>query len=398
MAPHRMGRLISSAGWCKIIAMLMNENGKQAVRRLESLDALRGFDMFLLIDAGLVTVLFLACGASPETMQTLRHAVWEGCNFRDLIAPLFMFMVGASFPLSLAKSRERGLTDRVVFIKALRRLVLLFACGLLESTSRWPKLGGFPIFGTLQLIAMAGFVASCIYLFVKPRWRLAVTGAILLAMTAVHTCVICPCAPVGAAAYSVEGNVIQWLHRVLYLNCTGHDVVRGFACDASGPFCVPNAAALVLMGMFAGEAVFRNGMRASWKKVGTLLLWAAGCGLAGCLAGFVLPSIKSIWTSTFVLITGAFAFLMFALFHAVIDVLGFRKWAFFFRVIGLNSITIYLVWKLVDIRYTYDLTLGHLRPLFPGLWGNAWASLSFIALEWGLLYFLYRKKIFIKIG
>ena len=368
-----------------------------AAGRLESLDVLRGFAMFLLRDCGLVAVLAMFCGMTDITTFE-HHAAWAGCNFHDIIAPLFIFAAGASFPLSLAKSRAKGMTEWAIFRKALRRFALLFLVGLFESLYRFPQVEGFPPFGTLQLIALSVFGASLVYMLVRPRWRLVAAMGVFGLMTFVHCCIVAPGAPAGATAYSPEGNVIQWLHRALYMSSFIDGRVNGVLVDSAGPFNAPNAAVLSLLGMFAVDVISADGMRTSWRKALRLLGCSATCALGAFILSLFLPPVKNIWTSTFVLLTATVAYALFALFYWVVDVLEWRKWAFFFKLFGMNVIVIYLVREFIDFRYTYNLTFGLAAKFFPGLWGNLYATLSWLFMEWALLYFLYRKKIFVKIG
>src|SRR5512137_3064645 len=101
-------------------------------RRLMSLDALRGFDMFWIIGGGAILQgLADALGGPLDAVRPqLEHVRWEGLHFWDLIWPLFMFVVGVSIPLSIEKRRAAGATRRSLYLHAVRRAVILFMLGM----------------------------------------------------------------------------------------------------------------------------------------------------------------------------------------------------------------------------------------------------------------------------
>jgi predicted acyltransferase len=111
------------------------------------------------------------------------------------------------------------------------------------------------------------------------------------------------------------------------------------------------------------------------------------------------PVIKKCWTSTYNLLAGGISFLLVALFYWVIDVRGYSGWSFFFRVIGLNSILIYLisVGNLVDVSHTTMAFIGWIvKPLNENA-GQLVLVTGNIVLCWLLLYLMYRKKVFLKV-
>ena len=88
---------------------------------------------------------------------------------------------------------------------------------------------------------------------------------------------------------------------------------------------------------------------------------------------------------------------LFAIFYYVIDVKGCRKWTLFFRVIGMNSITIYLAQHFLDFGFTNQLIFGGLASLFPEAARPLVLAFGYTALTWGFLYFLYKQRIFLKV-
>ena len=104
-----------------------------------------------------------------------------------------------------------------------------------------------------------------------------------------------------------------------------------------------------------------------------------------------------LWSSSFVLVVGAYSLGMLALFYYIIDVRGWQKWTLFFRVIGLNSITIYMAQRIISFSSINRFFLGGLAGLVPEAWGTLILSIGYVAICWLFLYFLYRKNIFLKI-
>jgi predicted acyltransferase len=152
--------------------------------------------------------------------------------------------------------------------------------------------------------------------------------------------------------------------------------------------------ASVLLGVMAGRMLM-SGARA---KVKILRMSAAGtlCLATGLLWSIWFPVIKLMWTSSYVLIAGGFSFLVVALFYWFIDVRGFRKWAFGFVVIGMNSIAVYFATEVFDFREVGDVFVGHLLPRL-GRWDSLTEASAAFVIVWLILYWMYRKKEFIKI-
>ena len=129
----------------------------------------------------------------------------------------------------------------------------------------------------------------------------------------------------------------------------------------------------------------------------SLLAAAAVLGAAGGLALTVCPCIKPVWNPTYVLLSGAIAFFVLWLFHLVIDIGGHTQWCFYFQVIGMNSITIYMIHRLVDLHYISRRFFVGLAHLAPTAWYDVVIEAGVVIVGWLILYFFYRKKIFLKV-
>ena len=150
--------------------------------------------------------------------------------------------------------------------------------------------------------------------------------------------------------------------------------------------------------MFTGEWVkYKKEGLTENKKVLYMVIAGIIMLAVGLLWSLVFPINKKMWTSTFVLVVGAYSVLMFALFYYIIDVKNHRGWILFFTVIGLNSITIYLAQQFINFRFTADKIFGGLVHLFPENAQAFFSSAAYITVCWLFLYFLYKKKIFLKV-
>ena len=149
------------------------------------------------------------------------------------------------------------------------------------------------------------------------------------------------------------------------------------------------------MGTVAGN-ILRKKRTSDWQKIGYLVFSGVVSILLALILSPFYPIIKSVWTSTFNLLAGGISFLLIAFFYLIIDHWGFRGWAFYFRIIGMNSIFIYLFTRIVDVGNITEFFFGWLaKPL--GENGNVLLMLGGLLLTWLLLYYMYKKKIFLRV-
>ena len=360
--------------------------------RLASLDALRGFDMlFIMGGSGLVCAIAAAFGCDGFR-ESFGHAAWHGLHFMDIVFPLFLFMAGVSFPFSLAKSRERGLSDGRIVLKSLKRGLLLVFLGLCCGKLLTFDFSHLRAWSVLGRIGTAWMVASWLYLAFGVKARLGVAVAILASVTAGTIFITAPGAPSPVDPFSPEGNIGCWLDRTL---TAGHTYKPLFDPEGFAGF-LPSVVTAML-GMFAGDIARRGGVAATSRKALALF----GCGMACLASGFLLSTVfpvnKALWSPSFTLVAGGISFALFALFYWVVDVLGCRRWAFFFTVIGMNSITIYMAQRIIDFGFSRDFLFSGLASLFPEAWGAVILQLGYISVCWLFLFVLYRHKIFLKV-
>ncbi|SMO80023.1 acyltransferase family protein [Fodinibius sediminis] len=371
-------------------------NGSEGVkksRRLLSIDALRGFDM-LLISGGALFIRLMEgkteWGWIDWLAVQMTHPAWHGFTFYDFIFPLFLFIAGVSLPFSLNKGLSVGMSKSMLYRKGFRRMLILIGLGILYKNAPVSIFEPSQIryVSVLGRIGIAVFITMILYLNFSRRSRLIWVGSILLLYYA--ALFLIPVPGYGAGDLSFEGNLVGWIDRQLLPGRLLQDTYDELGLITQFP-----ALCLTMLGSFAGD-ILRSG-RNEMKKLQLLFLAGVGCLGIGLLWSTHFPINKHLWSSSFILLTGGMAFLFMFAFYGIIDVLKYRKWAFFFQVIGLNSLTIYLGYRFIDFGQTSRLLFGGVYSIFPEPWHEVFQAFGAMMLVWLLLYFLYRKKIFVKV-
>ena len=191
----------------------------------------------------------------------------------------------------------------------------------------------------------------------------------------------------GAGVLTPEGNLAIYLDKLLL----GRWGETGYA---SWILSIMTFSCTVMLGVFAGQLL--RSPRSQRDKVLWLLAAAGGCLLLGLIWDNWFPIIKRLWTSSFVLFAGGWSYLLLALFYLVIDVWRLRKWAFGFVVIGMNAIAVYVAVNLFDFRNIGNIFVAGLSRWL-GQWNDSVQALAAFAVIWLILFWMYRKKSFIKI-
>ncbi len=398
--------------------------------RLLSLDALRGFDMFWIISGegifhGLANVVLTkhALYRNPADWQIalssdlnfwermavgisnqLHHTPWNGFTFYDIIFPLFIFIAGISMPFSFGKQMEHAsvndpgsclhgpaLAKKNIYRSLLKRtLILIFLGMVVNGLFKWQGYENTRIASVLGRIALSCFFAAIIYLNSSLRTQVIWFAGLLLLYWAAMMWI--PVPGYGAGILTPEGNLEAYIDRVL-LPGKLHRAVY----DPEGLLSTIPAIGTAMLGIFTGQFL-RNEKLTSAKKV--LILIGAGTGLLllGLLWSIVFPINKNMWTSSFVLYAGGWSVLLFALFYYVIDVVGLKKWSIPFVWVGCNSILIYMAAHgVVNFESTSAFLFGGLYNKTPEVWHSAlqWTGVALI--QFAALYFLYKKKWFLKV-
>lgn len=363
-------------------------------KRLLSIDTLRGFDMLMIAGAGAFISLLhgkTSWGWVNALALQFEHPKWNGFSFYDFIFPLFLFIAGLSLPFSLNKGLHLGLSKTDIYRKAFIRMLILMALGILYKNAPIPFFDWSQIrfVSVLGRIGFAGFITTVLYLnFDFTKRILWVAGLLLFYYAALF---LIPVPGYGAGDLSFEGNLPGWIDRN-FLPGRLHQKTY----DELGLFTQIPALCLTVLGSLGGD-ILRRVSDSEYKKLGKLAGGGVICLIIAGIWSLHFPINKHLWTSSFIMLTGGMAFLSIGLFYWIIDILQYRRWTFFFLVIGLNSLTIYLAYRLIDFGYTSRLLFEGLYIQTPEKWHPVFQSLGALALVWVFLYLLYRMKIFVKV-
>lgn len=366
-------------------------------QRLASLDALRGFDMLFII--GLASFIAAVCrlfpgGEDSWLLHQMQHVSWDGLRHHDTIFPLFLFIAGISFPFSFAKQQEKGVPRWKTYLKIFRRAFILVLFGLICNGLLKFQFSSLRFGSVLGRIGLAWMFAALLFINIKPSVRAVIAVVLLVGYWLLLRFVPAPDAPAGAGPFSFEGNLVGYVDRCLF---PGHLYKGdGGVFDPEGTLSTVPAIVTAMLGMFTGEWVRKKNLSGGSKT-----LWMVAAAAVLLILGLVwsrwFPLNKKLWSSSFVLVVGAYSLAMFALFYWIIDVKGWKKWAFPLIVVGMNSIAIFMIPRIIDFKHATDFFLEGLCSIMPPLWGKALWHLGFLVLGWLFLYFLYKKKIFLKV-
>jgi predicted acyltransferase len=363
-------------------------------KRLVSLDVLRGFDMFWIIGGG-----SLICALADVTKwdwlrvvsEQMEHVKWNGFHFEDLIFPLFMFISGVAIHYSVTAKTKQGSSQSSLLKKAAKRGILLFSLGILYNGCLQRGFGTIRVPSVLGQIGLAYFFASTVVIYFRQVKTRFIWIAGIFAFIAILQLLV-PVPGYGAGVLDKVGGINAWLDRMV-LGGLLHDKTY----DPEGLLCIISATTVTLMGTIAG-ALLSSETYTPQRK--TIILAVAGLLLvivALCISPFY-PIIKAAATVPFDLLTAGISSILLSIFYFLIDVkksstvVG-SKIVFFFKVIGMNSITIYLGRKIIDFEKASTFFLGWLKePL-----GEWTILLGMLALEWMMLHYLYKNRIFLKV-
>ena len=385
-----------------------------ASQRLQALDVFRGLTiagMILVNDPGTWSAIYWPLAHADELMDE-HPAGWypgkrwvdmNGWTPTDLIFPFFLFIVGISMVLSFEARLARGDSRRDLLKHTVRRSALILLIGWFIHLQPYFDFARMRFPGVLSRIAVVYLCAALITLFTQVRGRIAWIAGLLIGYYAVSRFVPVPgCDP--SLWMTQHCSVAGWLDRLLM---PGHLYRKDF--DPEGLLSTFPAVATSLLGTLVGQ--FLRGGDMLSRKLRVLAL----AGLAGVVAGYLwhpfFPIYKPLWTSSYVLFTAGAGCLLLALCMWLIDVRGWRAWGAPFLWLGSNAILTYsLSTFFAKEGFTFKVS-DHGRMIGVQGWiYNHWfapfaqpknASLAFAlcyTAVWILLaWFLYRKKIFVKV-
>ncbi len=368
-------------------------SGPAISQRLYSLDALRGFDMFWIMGAeGIVHEIYKVTG-SPfwgAFSGQLTHPDWNGFTAYDCIFPLFLFMAGVATPYSVGRELEKGKTKQQVLWRVIKRGLILVLLGLIVNNGlKIRPLEEIRFGSVLGHIGLGYMFANIIYIYFRKRAQMIWFAGIIIFYWLLLKFTSAPGFPPGDL--TMEGNFVSYFDR-LYLPGKLYLKIH----DPEGILSTIPAISTALLGILAGSFIKNDPMKGGKKS-----LWLAGTGIVFIIIAQLwnldFPINKNLWTSSFVMQVGGVSLLLLALFYYVIDVRGYKKWTLFFRVIGMNSILIYMSGKFIEWDYSNESFFTWLGQLAGNPWNVVVMAMTYVFVKWCFLYFMYKKKVFLRV-
>jgi predicted acyltransferase len=386
--------------------------------RLASLDVYRGFVMFLMMAEVLNFTRVAAAKPGNSFWQFLAyqqtHVQWIGCSLHDLIQSSFSFLVGVALPFSLASRAARSQSRPQMILHTVWRSLVLILLGIFLR-SIGARQTNWVFHDTLTQIGL-GYVFLFLLGFRSVRAQWLAFALILIGYWAAFALYPLPgpdfdYAKVGVpknwphlmtgfAAHWNKNSNFAWAFDTWFLNLFPRQkpfIFEGFGSTTLN--FIPTLAIMIL-GLITGGIV--RSPRAPWAKV----KWLATAGVIGLAGGVALgwlgicPVVKRIWTPSWSLYSGGWCLLLLAGFYAVIEIGGWRRWAFPLVVIGMNSIAAYCMAHLFGDFIASSLKI-HLGADVFKFCGAAYEPLlqgaAVLLVYWLLLFWMYRRKIFLRV-
>ena len=368
--------------------------------RLSSLDVLRGITVAVMI-------LVNNAGDGASSYMQLKHSTWNGCTIADVVFPLFLFIVGASTALSFGVRLERGVSRSAIAVQLLRRSATIFALGLLLNALPFFDFHHLRVFGVLQRIAICNLLVGLLFLYGRARTCLIAIPLLLFgyAYLLLHGSV----PGFGRAGIEIPvldryANLPAWLDR--HILPAAH-LYRQSTYDPEGLLSTLGALATTLLGLMT--ALWLKTSQPLRRKSFLLALTGILCVNGGMLWSHSLALNKRLYTSSFALFTSGIAMGLLALLYLSIDGAkrprrGLTPWLVF----GSNALFAYIFSEVLAIALAVIPGYGglnlqqYLFHLLPAVLGppplvSLVYSILFVAACYGATYFLYRRRIFLKL-
>ncbi|WP_353718154.1 DUF5009 domain-containing protein [Dyadobacter sp. 676] len=396
----------------------MKETATLSPQRVSSVDAYRGFVMFLMMAE------VLRFGNVAEALPDSAfwafmdfhqsHVPWVGCSLHDLIQPSFSFLVGVALPYSMASRAGRNQSVSMMWVHTIRRSLILIFLGIFLR-SMHSEQTNFTFEDTLTQIGLGypilfalGFASE------KIQW-----GALAAILAGYATLFALYPLPGPDFDWSQTGVTADWEHNL-----------KGFAAHWNKNTNAAWAFDRWFLNLFPREKPFRyNGggystlsfiptlgtmllglIAGKWLKSATSTAWllkryivtAAALLILSLLLHFtgLNPIVKRIWTPAWTLFSGGCAFLLLSAFYFIVDVKNRKSWFYPLIVIGTNSIAAYVIADGLGgfIRESFKIHFGqHYDSIFGASYASLVSGALILLVEWLVLRWMYKKKVFIKI-
>jgi predicted acyltransferase len=395
-----------------------SSSGVLPVLRVPSIDAFRGLVMFLMLAEVMrlwtLHDVFPASGFWAIVAYNTTHVPWQGCSLHDLIQPAFSFLAGASLPFSIASRRGKGETFGKMLGHAVRRSLILIFLGIFLRSMHSPQTY-WTFEDTLTQIGL-GYTLLFLLAFASLRVQVGVFVATLVGFWAAFALYPLPPAAFDYASVGVpagwphlydgflahfnKNSNLSWAFDTWFLNLFPRQSPFLFNEGGWSTLSFIPTLATMMLGTWSGAWLKTS------RTMGEKLKGLVVSGVALTLGGLVLqwlhvcPIVKRIWTSSYTLYSGGLILLILAGLYAVIEMRGWKRWAFPLMVIGANSIAIYVMsWTMERfVSESLSIHLGRAPFLLLGAPFEAVLhGIGVLLVFWWILYWMYRKKIFIRI-
>ncbi len=414
----------------------MDDRRLETTNRVASIDVYRGMVMFLMLAEVLhlekIRKVFDGETAVGKIADWIRfhvtHVEWTGCSLHDMIQPSFTFLVGVSMVFSIAMRASKGQSRREMLLHALGRSLTLVFLGIFLRSLGKPSTN-FTFDDTLTQIGLGYWIAFLVS-FLSTRWLVCFLTVLLSGYWLAF--ILYP-SPAPDFSYSSVGVPNDWPHhwKEGFLTHFNKNSNLAWAFDqwwmnlfprekpfefSGGGYAtlsfIPTLGTMIL-GLLAGRTLQSDW---SWSKK-FLMLIAAGIVMMACAYGLeragICPIVKRIWTPSWTLWSGGICFLWLACLGYLCDRIGWTRWAFPFLVVGANSIVAYVMswtmekWTIDALQRHFGSTIRGCSSQIASIVGIDPAKGDFVTnlllgvltlfVFWWILYWLFRRRIFVRI-
>ena len=357
--------------------------------RLVSLDTFRGFIMLWLAGGAEVMRSLHAVGNNyilNLLVYEFDHTPWQGLRFYDCIWPSFMLMVGISIPFAVAR-RSKTQSETQMTWHAVKRATVLFLLGSIRESLSLGHPYLIELSSALQPIAIAYLAA---FLLAKKSVRIQVAVASLILIGNALLLAFVPAPGIRAGTYELNHNLVNYVD-LLFLR--QHWQVWPYAPEGWGTILstIPTVSTTIL-GLIIGELLMSS--RSKKRKVSIIAATGVACVTVGWILSPFIPVVMKMWTTSYGVMTAGWACIIFASLFWFIDVRGHKEWAMPVVVIGMNAIFIYLFMSIISMGKIVGVFASPIAAKL-GPFGELFSALSVLLAAWLLLFWMYRRKIFI---
>lgn len=368
-----------------------SSNLENPMGRLISLDAMRGFTI-----AGMILVNYPA--SWEHIYPPLEHAEWHGLTPTDLVFPFFLFIVGVSITLSFTKLLEKNTPRSALYRKIVVRAIKIFAVGIILSLIPNFEFGNIRFAGVLQRISIVFLVCSFIFLNTSIRSQIWIGALVLIIYWLAMTLI--PTPGVGQVSLEKGVNLAAWVDSILLPGRMWQGT-----WDPEGILSTFPAIVTGITGLLAGHLLLSK--RTQNEKANLLLVCGFLAVVGGYLWGLTFPVNKNLWSSSYVLVTSGLASLVLGTMYYVVDIRHYTSGTKPGIIFGANAIAIYFLSDIISIVF-YTLQFGSAslsQHFMAALTAMGFApelasmlyAIIFVIINFFIAYFLYKKKIFIRL-